>query len=125
MTGDDCELLCLDLPYGEAVRSRLIARGDANRAAPIAQAYGDATRLTVAVALAEGGELCVCDVAWVCGIAQNLASHHLRRLSSVGLASSRRDRKLVMYRLTPTGRALLSALMPVPVEVMPKDAVPQ
>ena len=115
MTDDACDLLCLDLPRAEAVRTRLAASPDADRVASIAQAYADPTRLKIALALAEGGELCVCDLAWVCGIAQNLASHHVRRLRDAGLASSRRDRKLVMYRLTPAGASLLSALTPIPV----------
>jgi len=40
--------------------------------------------------LALGGELCVCDLAWISGYAENLASHHLRRLREAGLAGRRR-----------------------------------
>jgi ArsR family transcriptional regulator, lead/cadmium/zinc/bismuth-responsive transcriptional repressor len=80
-------------------------------AAAGARALGDPTRLRVASALAVGSELCVCDLAWVCGLAQNLVSHHLRLLRTAGLASSRRDGKLVMYRLTPPGEALLTAVL--------------
>ena len=56
-----------------------------------------------------GDELCVCDLAWTCGASQNLASHHARVLRSAGLAASRREGKLVMYRLTDTGHSLLAA----------------
>lgn len=80
-------------------------------AAAQARALGDPTRLRLASALAVGSELCVCDLAWVCGLAQNLVSHHTRQLRSAGLATSRRDGKLVMYRLTPVGAALLTAVL--------------
>jgi DNA-binding transcriptional ArsR family regulator len=66
------------------------------------------TRLTLAAALAEGDELCVCDLAWVVERAENLVSHHLRLLRSDGLVTSRRDGKMVMYSLTPAGRELLA-----------------
>jgi DNA-binding transcriptional ArsR family regulator len=52
----------------------------------------------------------VCDLAWVVGSSQGLVSHHLRQLRAAGLAENRRDGKLVMYQLTPTGRGLLAAL---------------
>ena len=36
-------------------------------------------------------------------------SHHLRQLRAAGLVTSRRDGKLVMYRLTPIADRMLSA----------------
>jgi DNA-binding transcriptional ArsR family regulator len=68
---------------------------------------GDPTRLTIAVALREGGELCVCDLAWVTGRAENLVGHHLRTLRAAGLATSRREHKIVFYALTDAGRGLV------------------
>ncbi|WP_107080220.1 metalloregulator ArsR/SmtB family transcription factor [Streptomyces sp. NBRC 109706] len=64
-----------------------------------------------AKALAKGGELCVCDLAWVVGQAQNLVSHHLRQLRTAGLAVSRREGRLVIYALTARGYALVSTLL--------------
>ncbi len=71
----------------------------------------DPTRLMLAAALGEGGELCVCDLAWISGRAQNLVSHHLRLLRYHGLVRSRRDGKLVMYSLTEMGCSLLAAVL--------------
>jgi DNA-binding transcriptional ArsR family regulator len=65
----------------------------------------------LAVALREGAELCVCDLAWISERSQNLVSHHLRALRAEGLARSRRDGKMVMYSLTSTGRRLLQAAL--------------
>ncbi|MEU0488811.1 metalloregulator ArsR/SmtB family transcription factor [Nocardiopsis sp. NPDC006139] len=112
MSSDSCELLCLDLPQAEAVRALVPADDEIRPAAERAKALADPTRLRIARALAVGEELCVCDLAWVCSSSQNLVSHHVRQLRTAGLAASRRDGKLVMYRLTDTGRALLSLLLP-------------
>lgn len=126
---DECELLCLDLPHAEAVRQALPVLEDAQQAAERAKALADPTRLRIAIALAAGQELCVCDLAWVCALAQNLVSHHVRTLRQAGLATSRREGKLVMYQLTPIGRTLLTALVPslqrpgLPAQVAPVRAV--
>lgn len=106
---DVCELLCLDLPKAEGIRS-VLPRGDevAQRAAPF-KALADPTRLEMALALAATDELCVCDLAWVTGRAENLVSHHLRALKAAGLAGSRREGRMVLYSLAPEARMLLAA----------------
>lgn len=111
MAHDRCDVLCLDLERAEALRSRRLPAATAGRVAAQAKALADPTRLTLAAALAEGGELCVCDVAWVVERAENLVSHHLRLLRSEELVTSRRDGKLVMYSLTERGRELLAATL--------------
>jgi len=110
MPDDRCDLLCLDLPKAERLREERLPPGTAARVADRAKALGDPTRLTIASALAAGGELCVCDLAWVSERAENLVSHHLRTLRSAGLVTSRRDGRMVMYELTPAGTALLASL---------------
>ncbi|MDQ6807714.1 MAG: metalloregulator ArsR/SmtB family transcription factor [Actinomycetota bacterium] len=110
--GDDrCDLLCLDLEKAEGLRRGRLDSELAVRLASQAKALSDPTRLTIAVALAAGDELCVCDLSWVTERAENLVSHHARTLRSQGLAASRRDGKMVLYRLTDTGRALLAAVL--------------
>lgn len=110
--GDErCALLCIDAPRAEVICGALPSDETAREAADRARALSDPTRLVVAVALREGGELCVCDLAWISSRAQNLVSHHLRVLRSHGLVSSRRDGKMVMYALTDLGLALLGAVV--------------
>jgi ArsR family transcriptional regulator, lead/cadmium/zinc/bismuth-responsive transcriptional repressor len=105
---DRCDLLCLDLPRAEAIRAKLDPLV-ADTAAARAKALGDPTRLLIALALRDGEELCVCDLAWIAGRAENLVGHHLRALRGAGLARSRRDGKVVFYALTDTGRSLVDA----------------
>jgi DNA-binding transcriptional ArsR family regulator len=110
MPDDRCDLLCLDLPKAERLRGDRLSVDAAVRLAERARALGDPTRLMLAVALADGGELCVCDLAWVAERSENLVSHHLRVLRGAGLARSRRDGKMVMYAMTDAGRALIEAV---------------
>jgi ArsR family transcriptional regulator, lead/cadmium/zinc/bismuth-responsive transcriptional repressor len=116
MTSDRCDLLCLDAPRAEAIRQKLLNQDAAQDAAERAKALSDPTRLMLAAALREGGELCVCDLAWISERAQNLVSHHLRVLRSHRLVRSRRDGKLVMYELTPAGLSLLPSVLGERVE---------
>ncbi len=111
MSNDRCDLLCLDAPRAEGIRKELLDEEIAYGAAERAKALSDPTRLTLAAALREGGELCVCDLAWISERSQGLVSHHLRTLRSHGLVRSRRDGKLVMYKLTEGGLSLLSAVL--------------
>lgn len=111
MTDDRCELLCLDLPRAERLRREAPDLDVLELAAGRAKALADPTRLAVAVALTEGGELCVCDLAWVVGRDDKLVSHHVRQLRSAGFVRSRRDGKMVMYELTDEGADLLGAVM--------------
>jgi ArsR family transcriptional regulator, lead/cadmium/zinc/bismuth-responsive transcriptional repressor len=111
MSQDRCDLICIDAPRAEAIRERLLGERTALDAAERAKALSDPTRLTLAEALREGGELCVCDLSWIVGRSQNLVSHHLGALRSRGLVRSRRDGKMVMYSLTEVGSSLLSAVL--------------
>jgi ArsR family transcriptional regulator, lead/cadmium/zinc/bismuth-responsive transcriptional repressor len=111
VANDRCDLLCLDLEKAELLRSRRLDRAVADRVAEQSRALADPTRLTLAAGLADGGELCVCDLAWVVERAENLVSHHLRLLRTAGLVTSRREGKMVMYSLTERGRELLAATL--------------
>jgi len=108
---DRCELLCLDLERAEAIRRSRLEPRSAARAAERARALADPTRLTLAAALEQTNELCVCDLAWIAERSQNLVSHHLRTLRAAGLVESRRDGKMVLYALTAAGRGLLESVV--------------
>jgi DNA-binding transcriptional ArsR family regulator len=113
MADDRCDLLCLDLDKAEALRAQVLGLEAADHAARNAKALADPTRVMLAAALAATDELCVCDMAWISGRAENLVSHHLRALRTAGLACSRRDGKMVMYSMTERGKALLATITDV------------
>ena len=107
-----CDLLCLDATKAMALRRGLPAVEELERAAIEAKALADPTRLAVAVALRDAeGECCVCDLSFVLGRQDKLVSHHLRQLRAAGLARSRRDGRMVLYRLTGRGLELLGSVM--------------
>lgn len=111
MPDDRCALLCLDLPRAEGLRRSRVDAHRAREQAATAKALGDPTRLMLAAALREGGELCVCDLAWIAERSHKLVSHHLLKLHGAELVFSRRDGKMVMYALTERGRTLLDAVL--------------
>jgi ArsR family transcriptional regulator, lead/cadmium/zinc/bismuth-responsive transcriptional repressor len=112
---DRCELLCLDLLRAQVLRNNRLAIEDAGQIADRADALGDPTRIQMAVALRDGGELCVCDLAWIVERSDALVSHHLRRMRLAGVVVSRREKKMVMYQLTGIGLGVLNLLAPEPI----------
>ena len=111
MTKDRCDLLCLDLLVAERLRAGRIEPEAAVRAANLARALADPTRLALAATLLEADELCVCDLSWVVERPQALVSHHARLLRERGLLRSRREGKMVLYSLTHDGRELLTSVL--------------
>ena len=98
---DRCELLCLDLEKAERLRHSRLDPARAAELAEQARALADPTRLTIAAALADTDELCVCDLAWVTERAENLVSHHLRALRAArarGEPARRQDGALRAHR---------------------------
>lgn len=112
MANDEvCDLLCLDLQRGEALRRGLPELSALEHLSDAAKGFGDPTRLALALALRASDELCVCDLAWVSGRSDKLVSHHLRLLRAAGLARSRKEGRMVLYAMTDRGRTLLDALL--------------
>lgn len=110
-SAETCELLCLDAPKAQALREGLPDPSELQARADAAKALSDRTRLGLALALRDGGELCVCDLAFVSGRQDKLVSHHLRQLRAARLARSRKEGRMVLYSLTDDGKALLTAVM--------------
>lgn len=67
------------------------------------KALGDESRVRMVMLLREK-ELCVCQIKEVLGISQPLASRHLSILKNAGLVESRREGKLMYYRLSEQAR---------------------
>lgn len=83
----------------EALRSRLPDERTAQELAEIFRVLTDPGRVRLIVALLEGGELCVCDIADATGLSQTACSHNLRLLRSRRLVRYRRQGRNVFYAL--------------------------
>ncbi|MGY0693710.1 ArsR/SmtB family transcription factor [Virgibacillus sp. FSP13] len=93
---DICDVEC----YNEEVVQKIqpqIQR--VNGVAFIFKALSDPTRLKIAYALTLEEELCVCDVANIIGSSNATASHHLRTLKKMNIATIRREGKRIFYAL--------------------------
>ena len=66
--------------------------------AAIFQILADPTRLHIVDALSRE-ELCVADLATVVGSSESAVSHHLRQLRLSRLVRTRRDGRMIYYRL--------------------------
>jgi DNA-binding transcriptional ArsR family regulator len=100
-TGSDPHLCDVPLVHPDRVRSVLRSLPPADRIermAEILRACGDPTRLRLLLALARE-ELCVCDLAETVGASPSGVSHHLRLLRAMRLVRSRREGRMVYYRL--------------------------
>lgn len=70
----------------------------------IAKALGDPNRIRALLAL-EGGELCVCQIVSLLGLAPSTVSKHLAVLHHAGLILSRKSERWVYCRLAGRGAA--------------------
>jgi DNA-binding transcriptional ArsR family regulator len=73
----------------------------------IARALGDENRARAVAALA-GGELCVCQIIELLGVAPSTVSKHMSILQQAGLVQRRKDGRWHYYRLA--GRDASSAV---------------
>ncbi len=103
---DMCQVQCVDMSKVERLRTAL---PDVDSQALIFKALADATRLKVAYALSVD-EMCVCEVAALLDTTVQNASHHLRWLKRAGLATFRKDGKLVYYRLLSSVSVIMESV---------------
>jgi DNA-binding transcriptional ArsR family regulator len=68
----------------------------------ITKALADENRLRVLMALG-GGELCVCQVVAMLGLAPSTVSKHMYLLRQAGLVEARKEGRWVHYRLAGEG----------------------
>lgn len=104
-------LLVIDPGRARALKDAGPRQEAAERIGGALKALADPTRLRLAAALSRTDELCVCDLAEIVDKPQNLTSHHLQILRGRELVTSRRAGKMVMYRLTGRGAALVEAAL--------------
>lgn len=82
-----------------SIRSKALTERVVDRLSRLFSALSDPSRLRILHALSLQEELCVCDLAELSGISLSAASHQLRLLRDRDLVTSRRDGRMVYYRL--------------------------
>jgi DNA-binding transcriptional ArsR family regulator len=98
MSDDACSCTILHQDRLDRVTAGFPAEADLEVAAEVFRLLGDPGRLKIVEALA-AEELCVCDLAAFLGASSSAVSHQLRLLKQARLVKSRRDGKVVYYRL--------------------------
>lgn len=76
------------------------------------KSLSDRTRLRIIRLLLEG-DLCVCELMFVLGLAQSRISHQLRILRDAGLVEDTRDGQWIIYRIPPLVRATIAPLLKI------------
>ncbi|HEY7853600.1 MAG TPA: metalloregulator ArsR/SmtB family transcription factor [Aquiluna sp.] len=78
-----------------------LARSKASEISGLLKAVADPTRLQILamIAATEGQEACVCDLTEPLGLTQPTVSHHIKKLSEVGLVNRERRGTWVWYSL--------------------------
>jgi ArsR family transcriptional regulator, lead/cadmium/zinc/bismuth-responsive transcriptional repressor len=82
-----------------AARGMVPAPADAERLGRLLALLSDPTRTRILFALVTVDELCVGDVAMALEISMDQSSYGLRALRQAGLVASRRDGRVIYYRL--------------------------
>lgn len=99
VTEDLSRIHCAHPELVESVQSRALPGDDLLRVTSVFKLLGDPTRSRLLYALLEAGELCVCDLSAVTGLLETTVSQALRLLRESGVVSTRREGRLVYYRL--------------------------
>ena len=77
----------------------VISTAPAERLASLLGVLADPARVRILFALARVDELCVGDLALALGISMDQSSYALKQLRAAGVVGSRRDGRVIYYRL--------------------------
>src|SRR5260370_16668396 len=95
-----CLVRGVDRDKVAAVRQAMPLEQDGMEAADVFALLGDPGRLRLLVALLEGGEMCVCDLAAAAGMSESSASHAVRWLRPHRIVTApRRQGRIASYHL--------------------------
>jgi DNA-binding transcriptional ArsR family regulator len=96
---DGCAVRLVDADKVAAVRAAAPPDSDVVELADVFALLGDPRRLRILTALAEVGEMCVCDIAATSDMTESATSHALRLLRAHRIVTPRRAGRMAFYRL--------------------------
>jgi ArsR family transcriptional regulator len=89
----------------------ILSDEDAEETAAVFRALGDPTRVRIVNLLAAAEEpVCVCEFVPTIGLSQPTVSHHLKKLTDVGLLEREQRGKWAYYTLSPEALDRLGTL---------------
>jgi len=89
------------------------------------KALSERTRLRILALLAQGEEVCVCDIHASLGVPQPTASRHLAYLRRAGLVSARRNGVWMHYSLAPVPDPIVAAVVTAALHALTHTQVAQ
>ena len=98
-TADTCDTNVMHPEILERIRLTMPPESKIFDLADFFKLFGDSSRLKILLALKEGGEMCVCDIATFLNMSMSAVSHQLKPLKDAKLIKPRRDGKVVYYSL--------------------------
>jgi DNA-binding transcriptional ArsR family regulator len=97
---DDDLVRVVDRERVAAVQAAMPPAEDVAQVADVFALLGDPNRVRLLIALLEGGEMCVCDLAAAARMSESAASHAVRWLRAHRIVSApRRQGRMMYYRL--------------------------
>ncbi len=96
---DACGVRVVDGAKVAEVVAALPAEADVSDLVDVFSLLGDRGRLRLLIALLEGGELCVCDLAATTTMSESAVSHALRLLRAHRVVTVSRRGRMAYYRL--------------------------
>jgi ArsR family transcriptional regulator len=88
-----------------------LADADAAELARVFAALADPVRLRLFSLIAQGGEVCSCDLEEPLGKSQPTVSHHTKALAEAGLVTGEKVGRWMMWRVVPERLAALRAAL--------------
>jgi ArsR family transcriptional regulator len=88
-----------------------LTEADAAELARVFAALADPVRLRLLSLVADGGEVCSCDLEEPLGKSQPTVSHHTKALAEAGLLSGEKVGRWMMWRVVPERLAALRAAL--------------
>jgi ArsR family transcriptional regulator len=88
-----------------------LAEDEAVELAKLFAALGDPVRLRLLSLIAEGDEVCSCDLEEPLGKSQPTVSHHTKALADAGLITGEKRGRWMMWRIVPERIAAMRAAL--------------
>jgi ArsR family transcriptional regulator, arsenate/arsenite/antimonite-responsive transcriptional repressor len=88
-----------------------LAEGEAAELAKVFAALGDPVRLRLLSLVADGGEVCSCDLENPLGKSQPTISHHTKALAEAGLITGEKRGRWMIWKVVPERMSALRAAL--------------